>query len=437
MAPSEELGDIRRTHLSSDMDPALDGEDVVVMGWVAAVRSHGNITFATVRDRTGPIQIVAKKGICDDAIRAALARTKPHSSVAVRGRASASARAPGGVEIIPNTMSVLSAASRTPPFEPATVSVPNIDTRLEVRCIDLRREPLRHIFGARTAVLRAIREYFYGNDFTEISTPKMIASATEGGSALFPIFYYDKEAFLAQSPQLYKEQLTMSFERVFEISPIFRAEPSRTNRHLAEAISIDMEEAFVDYNDVMDRTVEVVRRAAGAVQEYAERNPGAGYDIPDTAEVPRYTYEELAGRIRDETDLRMTWGDDLHPSWLRRLGLDGLYFITDWPMGPKPFYVKTRQDDPRVSESFDLMWGDLELSSGSTRMNDRDGLEQNMRNKGMKTASFAHHLGAFEYGVPPHAGCGIGLERLMMALTGTENIRDATFYPRDVDRLTP
>ena len=129
-------------------------------------------------------------------------------------------------------MRVLSAASRTPPFEPATVSVPNIDTRLEVRCIDLRREPLRHMFGARTAVLRAVREYFYGNGFTEISTPKMIASATEGGSALFPIFYYDKEAFLAQSPQLYKEQLTMSFERVFEVSPIFRAEPSRTNRHL-------------------------------------------------------------------------------------------------------------------------------------------------------------------------------------------------------------
>ena len=430
------LGDMRRTHLSSELGPALSGEHITVMGWVSAVRSHGNITFVTIRDRAGPIQVVAKKGGCDDHIRERLTATKPHSSLAVRGRASASARAPGGVEVVPAELRVLSPVGRTPPFETAAVTVPNIDTRLEARYIDLRREPLRHMFGARTAVLRAVREYFYGNDFTEISTPKLIASATEGGAALFSIFYYDKEAFLAQSPQLYKEQLTMSFERVFEIAPIFRAESSRTNRHLAEAISIDMEEAYVDYTDIMDRTAEVIRRATGAMQEYVEGNPGAIHAIPDASAIPRYTYAELADRIRSE-GLHMEWGDDIHPSWLRRIGLEGLYFITDWPMGPKPFYVRPSRKDSRISESFDLMWGDLELSSGSTRIYDREELEQNLRNKGMNIASFAHHLGAFEYGMPPHAGCGIGLERLMMALTGTPNIRDATLYPRDVDRLTP
>ena len=432
----EQLGSMRRTHTSAELAPSLDGEEVVVMGWTAAVRSHGNITFATIRDYTGPIQIVAKKGGCDEQLRLRLASTKAHSSLAVRGRASASARAPGGVEVVPSELRILSPAGRTPPFEPAAVSIPNIDTRLEARCIDLRREPLRHMFGARTAVLRAIREYFYADSFTEISTPKIIASATEGGAALFAIFYYNKEAFLAQSPQLYKEQLTMSFERVFEIAPIFRAEASRTNRHLSEAISIDMEEAYADYNDIMDRTAEVVRLAAGAVAEYAKANPGAGYAVPDTSDIQRYTYEELAGRIR-QAGYRMEWGDDLHPSWLRRIGLEGLYFITDWPMGPKPFYVKPGDGDAKASESFDLMWGDLEISSGSTRIADRKQLEQNLRNKGMKVPSFGHHLAAFEYGMPPHAGCGIGLERLMMALTGTGNIRDATFYPRDVDRLTP
>lgn len=431
------MGSIRRTHISSDLGPDRDGEEVVVMGWVAAIRSHGNIAFATIYDRAGPIQIVAKKGTCSDIVRNQLAGAKTHSSVAIRGRASASARAPQGVEIIPDDIIILSEASRTPPFEPAAVSIPNIDTRLEARYIDLRREPLRHMFGARTAVLRTVREYFYTNHFTEISTPKMISSATEGGASLFSIFYYDKGAFLAQSPQLYKEQLTMSFERVFEIAPIFRAEPSRTNRHLAEAISIDMEEAFADYNDIMDRTVEVIRHAVDAAHTYTEQNPGAEYTPPDASDIPRYTYGELADRIHDETNMHMAWGDDIHPSWLRRLGLDGLYFITDWPMGPKPFYVKTKPDDPKISESFDLMWGDLELSSGSTRINCRDDLEQNLQKKGMNTASFEHHLGAFEYGMPPHAGCGIGLERLMMALTGTANIRDATFYPRDVDRLTP
>ena len=431
----ESLGAMRRTHTSAELAPSLDGEEVIVMGWTAAIRSHGNITFATIRDYTGPVQIVAKKGGCDDELRSRLASAKVHSSLAVRGRASASARAPGGVEVVPSELRLLSTAGRTPPFEPAAVSIPNIDTRLEARCIDLRREPLRHMFGARTAVLRAVREYFYGNDFTEISTPKIIASATEGGAALFTIFYYDKQAFLAQSPQLYKEQLTMSFERVFEVAPIFRAEASRTNRHLSEAISIDMEEAYVDYNDIMDRTAEAVRLAAGAVQEYAARNPGAGYTIPDTLDIPRYTYAELADRIQGD-GYHMEWGDDLHPSWLRRIGLEGLYFIIDWPMGPKPFYVKPG-DDARISESFDLMWGDLEISSGSTRISNREQLEQNLRNKGMKVPSFGHHLAAFEYGMPPHAGCGIGLERLMMALTGTGNIRDATFYPRDVDRLTP
>lgn len=437
MKASDILGGLRRTHLSSDMSPELDGIDVTVMGWVAAVRSHGNIAFLTIRDRTGPIQVIAKKGKCDDTIREQLSSLRIHTSVAVQGRISASPRAPRGVEVTPTHLRVLSVATGTPPFEPAAVTIQNIDTRLEVRCIDLRREPLRHIFAARTAVLQRIRDYFYENGFTEISTPKMIASATEGGSALFPIFYYDKEAFLAQSPQLYKEQLVMSFESVFEISPIFRAEASRTNRHLAEANSIDMEEAFVDYIDIMDRASELVRRSADAVGEYARQNPDAGYDIPDMHDIPQYTYAQLADRIRDKTDARMEWGDDIHPSWLRKLNMTGPYFITDWPLGPKPFYVQSKPDDPGLSESFDMMWGDMEISSGSTRITNRSELERNIKNKGMNVATFGSHLNAFEFGMPPHAGCGIGLERLMMVLTGTENIRDTTFYPRDADRLTP
>jgi len=286
-------------------------------------------------------------------------------------------------------------------------------------------------------VLKSVRDYFTGQNFTEINTPKMIATATEGGAALFPIFYYNKEAFLAQSPQLYKEQLTMSFEKVFEIAPIFRAEPSRTNRHLAEAISIDLEEAFVDYNDVMSRIEEIIKIAVKTVIDYAKDNSNVEFVIPEMPEtIPRYTYDDLVDRMQ-KAGAKTEWGDDLYPSNLKKIGLDGFYFITDWPLGPKPFYVKDSKTNPKISESFDLMFGDLELSSGSTRIEKRDELAQRMKNKGMKTDSFEYHLGAFDYGVPPHAGCGIGLERLIMALTGTENIRDVTFYPRDVDRLTP
>ena len=229
----------------------------------------------------------------------------------------------------------------------------------------------------------------------------------------------------------------MSFEKVFEIAPIFRAEPSRTNRHLAEAISIDLEEAFVDYDDVMDRIEEIIKRAISATKKYADEHSDAEFLIPELPDkIPRYSYSELVEKMQ-KAGAKTEWGDDLYPSNLKKAGLTGFYFIKDWPLGPKPFYVKASNKDPKISESFDLMFGDLELSSGSTRIEKREELTERMKNKGMKTDAFEYHLGAFDYGVPPHAGCGIGLERLMMALTGTENIRDVTFYPRDVDRLTP
>ena len=432
-----ELGKLRRSHYSDELSASMDGTEVTVMGWVLTVRGHGNISFATVRDKNGDLSIVAKKGDCPDEIREKISSLKAHSSVAIVGNIKSSEKAPSGFEIIPTDLRVFSEVSKIPPFEPTTKTVKNIDTRLEVRPIDLRRNILQHVFKTRSLVLKSIRDYFNGQNFVEINTPKMIATATEGGAALFPIFYYNKEAFLAQSPQLYKEQLTMSFEKVFEIAPIFRAEPSRTNRHLAEAISIDLEEAFVDYNDVMSRIEEIIKVSIKTVNDYIEKNSDCEFTPTPIPEIiPRYTYDDLVERMQ-KAGANTEWGDDLYPSNLKKIGLEGFYFITDWPLGPKPFYVKDSKSNPKISESFDLMFGDLELSSGSTRIEKRDELAQRMSNKGMKTDSFEYHLNAFDYGVPPHAGCGIGLERLIMALTGTENIRDTTFYPRDVDRLTP
>ena len=432
-----ELGNLRRSHYSDQINTSMDGVEVTVMGWILTVRGHGNISFATIKDKNGSLSIIAKKGDCSDEIREKISTLKAHSSIGVTGKVKSSEKAPGGYEIIPTELRVYSEVTKIPPFEPTVKTVKNIDTRLEVRPIDLRRNVLQHVFKTRSLVLKTIRDYFNDQNFVEINTPKMIATATEGGAALFPIFYYNKEAFLAQSPQLYKEQLTMSFEKVFEIAPIFRAEPSRTNRHLAEAISIDLEEAFVDYNDVMNRIEEIIKVSINAVNEYIKNNPDSEFTPTPVPEIiPRYTYDDLVDRMQ-KAGAKTEWGDDLYPSNLKKIGLDGFYFITDWPLGPKPFYVKDSKSNPKISESFDLMFGDLELSSGSTRIEKRDELAQRMSNKGMKTDSFEYHLNAFDYGVPPHAGCGIGLERLIMALTGTENIRDTTFYPRDVDRLTP
>lgn len=237
-----ELGKWRRTAYSVDIKPSLEGKEVTVMGWVSTVRDHGNLVFVMLNDKEGEMQITAKAGTCPDEIKAALGKIKEQSTIAIKGVIKPSAKAPNGAEIMPSEMKIFSNVEKIAPFTWQTKTVPNIDTRLEIRAIDLRRNVLQHVFKMRSLVLKSIREYLYEQGFLEINTPKMIATATEGGAALFPIFYYNKEAFLAQSPQLYKEQLTLSFEKVFEIAPIFRAEPSRTNRHLSEAISIDLEE---------------------------------------------------------------------------------------------------------------------------------------------------------------------------------------------------
>jgi len=433
-----DLGTWRRTIYSNEIDPTLDGKEVIVMGWVSSVRDHGNLVFMMINDKNGEIQVTAKKGDCREEIRQEIVKLKEQSSVAIKGIIKPSNKAPHGAEIAPLEMKIFSMAEKIAPFTSQTKIVANIDTRLEIRAVDLRRNILQHVFRARSLVLKSIRDYLYEKEFVEVNTPKMIATATEGGAALFPIFYYNKEAFLAQSPQLYKEQLTMSFEKVFEIAPIFRAEPSRTNRHLSEAISIDLEEAFSDYNDIMKHIENIVKRAVQTVQDYhTKSNSGITFQIPEVPNsIPQYTYSELIEKMQ-KTGIKTEWGDDLYASNLKKLDLAGFYFVKDWPLGPKPFYVKAKADNSKISESFDFMYGDLELSSGSTRIEKRSELEERMKNKGFKLDAFDYHLRVFDYGVPPHAGCGIGLERLMMALTGTENIRDVTFYPRDVDRLTP
>ncbi len=433
-----DLGTWRRTIYSDEINPSLDGKEVIVMGWVSSVRDHGNLVFMMINDKNGEIQITAKKGVCSEEIRQEIVMLKEQSSIAIKGIIKPSNKAPHGAEVAPIEMKIFSKAEKIAPFTSQTKTVANIDTRLEIRAVDLRRNILQHVFKARSFVLKSIRDYLYEKEFVEVNTPKMIATATEGGAALFPIFYYNKEAFLAQSPQLYKEQLTMSFEKVFEIAPIFRAEPSRTNRHLSEAISIDLEEAFADYSDIMKHIENIVKRAVQTIKDYnTKSNSDITFQIPEVPNsIPKYTYSELIEKMQ-KAGINAEWGDDLYASNLKKLNLTDFYFIKDWPLAPKPFYVKAKADDSKKSESFDFMYGDLELSSGSTRIEKRSELEERMKNKGFKLDAFDYHLRVFDYGVPPHAGCGIGLERLMMALTGTENIRDVTFYPRDVDRLTP
>jgi aspartyl-tRNA synthetase len=439
----QDLGQWRRTHYSSEVSPSIGDKEVVVMGWVASVRDHGNIQFIILKDMHGEMQVTAKKGECSDSLFEMSKEIKEHSSIGVRGKVRPQEKAPNGAEIVPAEIRAFSIAKKAAPFMTQGKQSPvGIDTRLDLRAVDLRRNYLGSVFRIRQTVLNSVREFLARQKFIEVNTPKMIATATEGGAALFPIFYYDREAFLAQSPQLYKEQLTMAFESVFEIGPIFRAEPSRTNRHLSEAISIDVERAFVDYNDVMsllERTIisiiETVKERNADDLKFMELQLPA-VELP----FPKYTYSDLIDKLQEAGE-RIQWGDDISPQVMKSLQddrLNGFYFIIDWPTSTKPFYVKPGAvDGGRVCESFDLMFGALEMSSGSTRINRKDQLVERMTKQGLKPDAFDYHLRVFDYGVPPHAGFGLGLERLMMALTKVENIRDATLYPRDIDRLAP
>jgi len=398
-----------------------------------------------LRDKDGDIQIIAKKGQCPDLIYEQVLQLKEHTSLGVNGKVISQRKAPNGIEIIPLELKVFSIPIQAPPFMVQNRNPAGIDTRLDFRAIDLRRKYLQDIFIIRNNILKYIRNFLSNEKFIEVNTPKIIATASEGGTALFPIFYYEREAFLAQSPQIYKEQLTMAFEKVFEIGPIFRAEPSRTNRHLSEATSIDIESAFVDYNDIMVLLEKMIQFIIKSLSEDDNSKNSPELDIDqkindNNKPFPRLKYSELIERFRNIGE-KVRWGDDISPQLIKKLDDDRLnnnfYFITDWPTAAKPFYVKENQDDSKICESFDLMYGSLEISSGSTRISNKEILIDRMKKKGLNLNSFDYHLRIFSYGVPPHAGCGIGLERLLMTLTKIDNIRDAILYPRDIDRLAP
>ena len=439
----EDLGKWRRTHYSSEINSSLEDREVIIMGWVSTVRDHGNMQFIMIRDRYSDIQVIAKKSECTGQLFEQIRQIREHSTLAVRGKVRSQEKAPNGVEVIPLELKVFSIARKAAPFlvQSKTLSV-GIDTRLNLRAIDLRRNVLQSVFHIRHTTLNAIREFLVRQGFIEINTPKMIATATEGGATLFPIFYYDREAFLAQSPQLYKEQLTMAFENVFEIGPIFRAEPSRTNRHLSEAISIDVEQAFIDYNDIMSLLEGMIFHIVNSIKEKNTNDLDyLDLELPTIKlPFPKYSYSDLINKLQALGE-RIKWGDDLSPQIIKNLPdniMHGFYFITDWPISVKPFYVKPKPaGSESICESFDLMYGSLEISSGSTRINRKDDLLERMRKQGLNTHAFDYHLRVFDYGVPPHAGFGVGLERLLMAITTIENIRDVTLYPRDIDRLTP
>jgi aspartyl-tRNA synthetase len=428
---------------TADAEP---GESVTVAGWVHEVRDLGGIAFLILRDTTGRIQVKFEKDEMDDDLVETGREAARESVITVRGDVEEEPRAPTGVEVVPESVEVVAEADTELPLDPSGKVEAELSTRLDNRTLDLRRGEGQAIFEVRAEVLRAVRAAFREADATEINTPKIVATGTEGGTELFPITYFGREAFMNQSPQLFKQLVAGSnLERVFEIGPIFRAEEHNTPRHLNEATSIDFEGAFCDHHDAMDVCEAVVVAAYEAVAEHCEPQLEdlelAEEFEPPEPPFPRLTYEAAIERINatGALDEQLVWGDDLPTEGERALGRDvgGHYFVTDWPAEIKPFYIMDHDDDPDLSTGFDMMHPRMELVSGGQREHRREQLIEGFEQQGLDPEAFEYYTKMFKYGVPPHAGWGLGAERLLMTMLDLSNIREAVLFPRDRQRLSP
>ena len=393
------------------------------------------MTFITLRDISGISQVIVKGELNDN-----LGEMNRQSAVMIKGIVQETKARDFNFEIKAEEIEVLAKAVHPLPVDPMGRVESNIDTRLNHRALDMRNPKTASIFKLRHYVLETIRNSLSRKKFIEITTPKIIGSASEGGADLFSLDYFGKTAYLAQSPQLYKEQMTIGLERVYEISNFYRAENSHTGRHLSEFTSVDIEAAFLDYNDVMD----ILENLILEVYKYASENCKKEQEaIGHTIEVPsspfeRITYSQVIDELKQNGE-EIEFGDDLLDSHLRIIGEKhpGFFFLTDWPMKLKPFYIREKDEDPSLSRSFDLQYGYLELSSGGTRLHNTDVLKARLKEQGLDPAQFADHLQTFDWGMPPHSGWGMGLDRLMTTLIGIDNVREVVLYPRDPDRLKP
>jgi len=428
-----------RTHYASQLKDSV-GKEVRIAGWVEDLRAKGSITFLTIRDVTGLAQAVFKRDELPEEEYSKLKKLTLQSVVSVRGIVGRSLSKKLEFEVKAKGLELVSKALHPLPLDPRGRIDAGLDKRLDSRALDLRNPKNLAIFKLRHALVQSIRAYLISNGFIEVSTPKLIGTATEGGADLFEVDYFGRKAYLAQSPQLYKEQLVMSLDRVFEMADYFRAEKSSTRRHLSEFYSVDVEAAFMDEEDVMELLEGLIRKGIEDVsRECSEELKLLGVSLK-VPEVPfeRITYDEAVEELK-ALGVDKKVGDDLLDSDLKVLGSahKGFYFITKWPVGLKPFYIERIKEEPEYTYSFDLQHGYLEIASGGRRVHDRAELERRLRECGLDVKGFEEHLKVFGYGMPPHSGWGLGLDRLMMVLTGRKNIREVTLYPRDRFRLVP
>ena len=422
------------------------GKRVTVYGWINTARLQRKMQFIVLRDHTGMVQIVNKRTEPASDIEETLESTSIESAVKVSGTVVANEVVKlGGLELIPDSVEVVNAATSPLPINDQT----GIDQRLEWRFLDLRN-PARHlIFEVQTTVEAAMREFAYGEGATELHTPKLMGTASESGAEVFKVKYFDRFAYLAQSPQFYKQMaVSGGIDKVFEIGPVFRAEPSFTSRHATEFMSIDVELAWIDgVEDVMSFEERMLAKVLAAV---AEKHGDAIRELLGVeVVVPELPFPRISMREAIEELTAQGWKPekvkgDLDPEGERSISVlvrerfgHEFVFITDYPAGVRPFYHMRHADDPTLTHSFDLLWRGIEITTGAQREHRYDVLIKQAEEKGMDTGPLGSYLTSFQYGTPPHGGLGAGLGRILMVMLGLDSIRESTFLFRGPTRLEP
>ena len=423
------------------------GSAVTIEGWVHKKRLLGGLTFINVRDRSGLTQLTVESKDEVEKLRGLQIGTV----LKVTGKVFEESRAPGGAELRDPTLEVLVPVTDEPPIEidkPLSHKPDNLDTLFEYRALGLRNLQEQKIFKIRASLLRYIREFLHKNEFVEIQTPKLLAGATEGGAEVFKLDYFGQEATLAQSPQLYKQMMVGAFERVFEIAPAFRAELSATSRHMSEVYMLDVEMGFVqDHDEVLDTvgamTMDALKRA---YEEHADDLKSLNAPELKLADsVPKFTVAEIHEMYSKANNVDTREEKDLIPDeekWIceyarKQLGSD-LVYATNFPIEAMKFYHQASSDGKTV------MWGDLlfrglEIATVPLREHHHDKLVEQMKKAGLdpEHPGYKYYLQAFKFGLPQHGGCGFGIDRLVEKTIGLANVKEATLFPRDINRLTP
>lgn len=425
--------------LSSRIKEHLD-KTVTLAGWVHDVRVLGGISFILLRDMDGIVQVTAPKAKVPAEIVKEIGTLHQEDVILVKGKVVASKIAKKGLELIPEQLEIVNRAETPLPLDPRGVQNTLLDTRLNWRFLDFRSEESNAIFKIQSKILQSFREFFSSRHYVEIQPPVIIASASEGGAELFSLKYFEKDAYLAQSPQLYKQMCAISFEKVFTVSPVFRAEKFEQPTHLNEVRQMDIEQAFSTDEDVMkvleEFLSECVKEIASTCSEELEK---IGQKL-DHFHLPlrRVQYEDAIEMLRKNgEDIQV--GNDFSKTQERKLSQlfkEEAFFIVGWPSEQKAFYAMPTEDG-KTSRAFDLIYRGLEIASGTQRIHLPNLLVQQLKSKGLNPDSFKFYIDSFRYGAPPHAGWSIGLERLTMKITGRENIRETTMFPRDRNRLSP